>query len=301
MLFHEVYGLYYQTVGKIIAQALEGNVDLQSLRAVVEANAFSESAMTIIPALQEQRWPLLTKGGTLIKNVPQRSLTLLERRWLKSISLDPRVKLFGDLEWEDNVEPLFRPEDFVVYDRYSDGDRFTSPGYVRCFRTILTALRERRCVQMTYIGQHGRRSSISCVPHRLEYSEKDDKFRLVCLGRGSGRVINLSRIVSCTLGEREEEALPDPVRSKRSCILELTDGRNALERVLLQFSDLEKVTERIDDDRYRMTIQYDAEDETEIVIRVLAFGRKLRAVGPERFVELIRARLRGQMECGRRL
>ena len=52
-------------------------------------------------------------------------LTTLQKQWLKAISLDPRVKLFGakfpDL---DEIEPLFTPEDYYVYDKYSDGDDY---------------------------------------------------------------------------------------------------------------------------------------------------------------------------------
>ena len=39
---------------------------------------------------------------------------------------------------------------------------------------------------------------------------------------------------------------------------------------------------------------YDADDETEILIRVLSFGPMLRVTSPERFIKLIRERLRRQ-------
>ena len=77
--------------------------------------------------------------------------------------------------------------------------------------------------------------------------------------------------------------------------LELADQRNALERVLLHFSHLEKETERLDENRYRVTLHYDSQDETEMVIRVLSFGPVIRVLEPPHFVELVKRRIERQM------
>ena len=72
--------------------------------------------------------------------------------------------------------------------------------------------------------------------------------------------------------------------------------RNALERVLLHFSHLQKETERLDDIHYRVTLCYDKQDETEMVIRVLSFGPMIRVTEPKRFVALLRQRIERQMQ-----
>ena len=73
---------------------------------------------------------------------------------------------------------------------------------------------------------------------------------------------------------------------------ELVDENNALERFLLNFSHYEKVAEYIkNQEKYRITINYDETDETDLVIRTLSFGPHVKAVGPRRFVEQIRDRL----------
>ena len=74
----------------------------------------------------------------------------------------------------------------------------------------------------------------------------------------------------------------------------LTDERNALERAMIHFSDLEKETVRLDDVHYRVKLCYRKEDETEILIRILSFGPKLYVSGPEEFRNLIRDRLEKQ-------
>ena len=77
-------------------------------------------------------------------------------------------------------------------------------------------------------------------------------------------------------------------------VLELTDDRNALERVMLHFSHLDKETERIDDNRYKITLYYEREDETELLIRVLSFGPVLKVVFPEDFIKKLCDRLEKQ-------
>lgn len=79
--------------------------------------------------------------------------------------------------------------------------------------------------------------------------------------------------------------------------MEITDERNALERVMLHFAHFEKQAERIDDDHYILRIKYYENDETEVVIRVLSFGPYIRVIEPKSFAELIRKRLISQRSC----
>lgn len=124
---------------------------------------------------------------------------------------------------------------------------------------------------------------------------KDDKFRLISFSPRNPLTINLARVRTCQLLDpyTEGEYRPKPMRRKR-LVLEVTDERNALERVMLHFSHFEKATEKIDDLHYRMTMKYEQEDETEILIRVLSFGPVLRVAAPESFVKLVRQRLVAQ-------
>ena len=84
----------------------------------------------------------------------------------------------------------------------------------------------------------------------------------------------------------------------RKVIFELVDDRNALERVLLHFAHFEKQVGKIDDRKYQVTLHYDKEDETEILIRVLSFGPMIRVVKPWAFINLIKGRLSDQKSCG---
>ena len=298
MIFSEVYGSYFKAVSAILAKAADGTLTERELTRTVLENAFGESLITIPAKLTDGSWPLLTKDfSTPLQNKPRTPLTTLEKQWLKALLLDPRVRLFAPSEEGlEEVEPLFTPEQFVYFDRYADGDDYSDPRYTERFRTILRAMREKRRLRVRFHGHRGRRQSWICIPYKLEYSSKDDKFRLITGFKGKPLTVNLSRIDSVQLlGPWTEEEYRPPREWEKTLVMELTDSRNALERAMLHFSDLEKETERIDDRRYRITLRYRQGDETEILIRILSFGPVLKVIEPETMVAQIRERLERQM------
>ena len=298
MIFSEVYGSYFKAVSAILTKAVEGTLTERELTRTVLQNAFGESLVTIPAKLTDGSWPLLTQGfGTPLHRKPHSPLTMLEKQWLKALLLDPRVQLFAPSEEGlEDVEPLFTPEQFVYYDRYSDGDDFSDPRYIEHFRTILQAMHEKRKLRVRFHGRRGSRQSYLCIPYRLEYSSKDDKFRLISEFRGRPVTVNLSRIHSAELLDpwSEDEYRP-PCGREKTLVMELFDVRNALERTMLHFSDLEKETERVDDRHYRITLNYRQDDEMEILIRILSFGPVLKVIEPESMVSQIRERLERQM------
>lgn len=301
MLFSELYSAYYNTVAAVLQKAVDHPVDKNELRRIIEKHAFEESVLHIPPALKEERWQFLKPDGTtVIKNAPSMPLTILQKRWIKAIVRDPRIKLFGDfhLDYPD-VEPLFTPEDFSLFDKYADGDDYEDETYIANFRRILDAIKKRHPLRIEIRNRKGNNVSSVVMPEYLEYSEKDDKFRLIGSGSRLGSTINLGRIISCEACEntvKMNDGKRNPARP-RSVIFELVDHRNSLERVLLHFAHFEKQAEKIGEDKYRVTIYYDKEDETELVIRILSFGPMIKVTAPVHFVNLIKERLLKQKSC----
>ena len=298
MIFSEVYGSYFKAVSAILARAVEGTLTERELTRTVLANAFGESLITIPAKLRDGSWPLLTSDyGTPLRHKPRMPLTTLEKQWLKALLLDPRVRLFAPSdEGLEDVEPLFTPDQFVYFDRYADGDPYDDARYIEHFRMILRAMHEKRKLRVRFHGHRGTRQSYICIPYKLEYSSKDDKFRLITGFRGKPLTVNISRIDSVHILEpwSEDEYRP-PCEREKTLVMELFDSRNALERAMLHFSDLEKETERIDDRHYRITLNYRQGDETELLIRILSFGPVLKVIEPEDMVGQIRERLARQM------
>lgn len=309
MIFSEIYSAYYNAVSEIIKTSINSSLTDEKMREIIKKHAFSESHFNIIPSLKSGKWQLLTpKMKTNLRHVPNLPLTLIQKRWLKSMLLDPRIKLFDvKIQGLDNIEPLFLADDYVVYDKYCDGDPYTDEGYIKRFRMILDAVKNSKFLLLEIRSRRGNTVKSTLFPKRLEYSPKDDKFRLITEGCRYIKTVNLSRIISCKVIEGwsfenrpiSTTLLCDSVNNTpktEEVVLEIYDTRNALERCLLHFTHFEKTTERIGENSYRLTIRYNVEDETELIIRVLSFGPHVEVVSTERFRGLITERLAMQSE-----
>ena len=301
MIFSELYSAYYNAVAAVLKEAVDHPLGKTDIRRIVEKHAFGESVLNIEPAIAEERWQLIRLDGTTpLRNAPTMPLTILEKKWIKAVCLDPRIRLFtDDLPDFPDVEPLFGPDDFCVFDKYGDGDPYEDPQYISNFRLILDAIHNRYPLNIYFFNSRGNVSHKVVIPHHLEYSEKDDKFRIISTGTRMGETINIGRIVKCRPSNREFEFRPpNEVTSKTKKVkFELIDERNALERVLLHFAHFEKQAERLDKDRYKVTVTYNGEDETEMVIRILSFGPKIKVTAPDTFIEQIKERLVQQKRC----
>ena len=327
-LFEEIYGSYFQAVRRILEAGHDTPLTLTALYQLVRSCAFEESAAAIVPKLTDGPWsPLLekTEDGNKNKGKCWKSrlkhaslktpLTSLQKAWLKSLLADSRFRLFfTDSQLErltgklSGTSALFDPEDFYYFDRYADGDPYEKPGYRENFQIILRAMRERKPLFAAYAGGKGRHMTPEVLPCRLQYSPKDDKFRLLGVTVRHGRtslpvVLNLGRIERCHLSrnpvpERFDWIYPgfasqceDPVR------IRIANERNALERCMLHFSNYEKQTVyEPDTDTWICSLYYDPADETELLIELLSFGPVIRILGPERFLSQVRERVKRQHE-----
>lgn len=298
MIFNEIYSAYYNTVAKIIASIIDGNPDEKTISKIVNENAFGESVLTVIPSLKSEKWQLVHKDMTTpLKHRPTMPLTLTQKQWLKAISLDPRIRLFDvDLNLDD-TEPLFTADDYYIYDKYSDGDPFEDEKYIKHFKTILSAIKDEKNVKIEMLNRKGETVFLKCIPRRLEYSEKDDKFRLIADGHRFTKTINLSRITKCKLYDGDDlNVFSAQSPSYEWITLKVRDERNTLERCLLHFAHFEKRAERVDD-YYLLHVKFNKEDESEIVIRVLSFGPTVEVLESESFKNLIIAKLKSQKGC----
>ena len=300
MIFSELYSVYYNTVAKILSAMVEGEVDSKQAQKIVEENAFGDSAFTIMNAIKCEKWQVMTSEfDTAIEHKPTMPITSLQKRWLKAISLDPRIKLFGiNFEGLDGVEPLFTQEDYYIFDRYNDGDNYEDKAYIGRFRYLLNAIRNKTPVKINMKNVRGQNIYGKCLPVRLEYSEKDDKFRLITTGCRFLKVINMSKIVSVARCNGDFTPKEEKHHERMDAVtLKITDDRNALERVMLHFAHFEKRAEKLDKKHYLVHIKYDHADEMEMVIRILSFGPLVEVVEPEPFIVLMRNKLQKQFNC----
>lgn len=296
--FNEIYGTYFRVVGFILEQAQKGELTTEKINRIVQEQAFGDSYLTIPRSLKDCEWPLLQNDMTTpLQHTPSMPLTILQRRWLKTLLSDKRMQLFDvDCTGLEDVEPLFSQEQFVYFDRYNDGDPYDDPQYKQHFRLLLQAIAEKRRVEISFLNNKNDNMRKKYLPMQIEYSAKDDKFRLKAVCGSSLHYVNVARIKECQLLEQAAVEICEqkaPERCKLTALL--TDERNALERAMLHFSHLEKTTERLDEKHYRLHLTYDKSDAIEMVIRILSFGPLLQVQEPASFIELLRKRLQKQL------
>lgn len=189
-LFSEIYSCYYQVLRHLLCSA--DPLTIQDIRSRICGEGFEESLLSIIPKLEDGTWNLFEKEGKLYRSrISSTFITPvsgLEKAYLKALLSDPRMGLFLDGGQRDaldqmleGVTPLWKPGQFYYFDRFSDSDPYEDENYRRCFRTLLRAQKENRFVDIDYTSPNGSRVHHHYVPARLEYSVKNDKFRLLCL------------------------------------------------------------------------------------------------------------------------
>lgn len=308
ILFHEIYGSYYRTVAKILSRAVQGTLTSKEIPKLVQQYAFAESWSSLTESLLNGSWPFLDENlGTELQYEPQMPLTVLQKRWLKAMLEDPRIRLFLEpetVEGLEDVEPLFRQEDVYYYDRYSDGDPYEDPAYIANFREILQAIREDRWLELTRKTRWGDTTVQIMKPLYLEYSPRDDKFRLHSAGTEEhiwpGTIqTNVSRIVQCRITEYAGKQVLLPAKRQEAELI-LTDRRGLLDRFMRLNCWLEKKTvpmEPVDGTmRYHVTLYYEKTDEPELVIRLLSMGPDIEILSPESLRQETLHRVRRQKE-----
>jgi predicted DNA-binding transcriptional regulator YafY len=311
ILFHEMYSVYYRIVARLVKRAKKTPFSDDDIRKSVEELGFEETKTEFLTKFRNCDIPVFRKndGGTYstpLKFVP-RPLSLLERRWLASVLYDERMRLFLD-DGEiarlksslGGMEPLYKKEDFQTVDGANDPDPFASSNYRKVFRTLLDAFEREKSLQIRYRARRGDEGDVIVEPTALQYSVKDDKFRLLCKGRyGDGRarriVMNVSRIVAAHMCDESPPPLGAVVEPKtKTAVISLSNERDTPERAMMHFANYECVSYARDDGKIEMNVKYNADDEKEVLIRVLAFGPQICVLEPDSLVSMIKERLTRQ-------
>ncbi len=325
-IFSELYGAYFRTASSLLSRR-EKPLAESDVYEAVRRHGFRDSALflpkKLIPQNDGSDWGLLRKtdGGLLpiTKNPPPDILSGLQKSWLKAKLADPRFALFlNDNELErlsemlKDVRPLYKPEHFRFFDRYADGDNFRSPEYRANFRAVLAAVKSRKAIRISYHSGHDNDLYLTVLPLKIEYSAKNDKFRVYCrtvvngILRG-GTTINIGRIRTLeTTDKRFTKTAADKAamerffsdrRAPEPVIVYVNPERNAPERFLMEFANYEKRTER-DPENGGLTVNiyYDRADETELLILLLSYGAAVEILSPKSFRDQAAERVKRQRQ-----
>lgn len=318
-LFSEVYGAYFRCTERILS---EGELTEKRLREIVSESAFRDSLLFIPEKLIPDKdgnspWGLLKSPGkgrlcSVLTKAPPRIITNLQKSWLKAKLADPKFRLFlpdqeiaALSERLNEVKPLYKAEFFREFDRFTDGDDYEDPHYREVFGTVLRAVREREILSLELTSRRGTRITKNALPLRIEYSRKNDKFRIYCITfpKREEYLFNIGRIERAVPTGKHIETETDLEeffrrrRCEKPVTVEVSGERNAVERFMMEFASYEKRSELdLATGKCRASIYYDLQDETELLIMLLGFGPVLKITGPENFLSKVRERVDKQYD-----
>lgn len=318
-IFSEIYGAYYRIAARLLGM---GSVSDSDVYTVIREDGFRDSMLflpqKLLPQPDGSDWGFFRRGedGILHAAVgePPRVLSRLQKMWLKAKLSDPKMRLFlsdCDLrrlsERLADVPPLYRPENFRYFDKFTDGDGYGSERYRAHFRTVLKAIKERRILRINFTSGHGKRMSRLCLPFKLEYSEKNDKFRVYCHDIKGGKIVggglvNLGRIDEIVLKNiytgdpPSEDSFFSKIRAAEPIRVYVSPERKAVERFLNEFAEYEKRVDRdLENGGCTVDLYYDKQDETELLIMLLGFGAAVEILSPKSVRKQAAERVRKQL------
>ena len=318
-LFNPIYSTYYLVARNLIEQYLKNKVPLSSAeeKQIIDETAFIETINELTDIIKNKKkdkennkknldvktiFSYSSKGlSSTIKNIPYFPLSIIERRFLAAIIQNPRVRIFMDditiksIESElVNISPLWKTEDIKYFDQKKDADQFENSNYQELFQKLLQAINTQKYIQIIYGSKE---KPIIFTPSHLDYSQKDDIFRLFV--KESKYPINLRNIKSISITDEK------PQDTEKSTVyetlkVEIFDNTNThyhFNRAIRQFSYFKKSCQKSEKENiFEMTIDYDKSDESEIVIKVLMFGPNMKVLGPQSVIDEINRRVTRQKQ-----
>ena len=312
-LFNPIYSTYYLISRKLIEKYVKSQrspLRNEEIEQIIKETAYIEAPGELYDIIYNSNEDLTTifsystKTNALsssIKNVPEFPLSTIELRFLAAILQDNRVTMFMNdkilqaIETElENVLPLWKPEIVKYFDQNKDSDPFENPDYRNLFQTILRAINTKQYLHLVY----GRKNfSTIYTPIHLDYSQKDDTFRLFV--KEIKYPINLRNIKECNI-TTESPTSEEESTEYETLKLEIFDNTKThyhFNRAIRQFSYFKKSCKKIEkDNTYEMSVEYDSSDESEIIIKVLMFGPNMKVLEPQSVIDEIRNRVSKQEE-----
>lgn len=242
-------------------------------------------------------------------------LTKMEARWLKTVLEDPLARVFLNEEQITmmletlKVAPYevtsFMMESINYFDRYNLENRFITgkkkisqegrhtEKEISFLKTINQAIANEQILKIVFKNWKGEKIYITCAPIWVEYSRRDDVFRLWYIHKGKNeiRIINISRMQQ-VLVQKERKFDKNEQRIKMqelyaktmiSIKVEFYQGeKNLPDRILTEFSLWKKkCTYNIETQKYTMTLYYSSLDEKEILVRLLSYGPYIKVIADE--------------------
>lgn len=210
-------------------------------------------------------------------------LTTIEISFLKALINDDRCKLiigdsFNLLKSEldtpkyNEIYPYFDKEKYIVFDQYLNGDQlfFEDQTYKENLKLLIDAVKEQRAVFFEYIEDGISKKKVS-VPEKIEYSQKENRFKVVL--NSKNRPLDIQNIRLCKYSDGKLS--PSKKKEILTCVVAIDipeDKKYTRNRLFREFSPFERDCEKVDESGHILKFKFEAGDYKEIAYRLLQFG-----------------------------
>ncbi|MDE6579636.1 MAG: hypothetical protein K2K41_03795, partial [Ruminiclostridium sp.] len=220
-------------------------------------------------------------------------LTDLEAKWLLTLLNDDKAKMFFSdmeriavkntiLEEKKDISP-FKTESIVYFDRYYRYCDFEAEG--ARLKTVIKAMNNAKALKIRYLSLHGNVVSGEFKPLAVEYSKRDDVFRVILRASVNNTPFTMvlgnieEMIITDTdydIAHAAEELEKNLEHNRKSVVIEFYDRRNLADRILSELSPCEKICSYDPEtELYTLTVFYQRDDELEMVIRLMGYGSEI--------------------------
>ncbi|MCM1990243.1 WYL domain-containing protein [Oceanirhabdus seepicola] len=248
------------------------------------------------------------------QNIPVR-FNVVEKQWMKRLIEEPMVKvLLGDtlvLKLEEALNDVEGIGNIDMIERTYTANNDVSIDYSKFhddFHTILEGIVQNKPIRYSNVDKWGRRyENKLSLPIRIEYSLKDDKFRISMYSLEENRpiMVNLHTIEKVELVhdmkpniDKQEvlKLLKENKYAKEPIVIEVTDERGAMERCFMCFSGFERTSRFLGDNKYEIKLNYYTFEEDDVIRKLIALGPFVKVISPHRIIDVVVRKIKKAME-----
>jgi RNA-splicing ligase RtcB/predicted DNA-binding transcriptional regulator YafY len=327
-LFDEVKNRYFHIVFTVLNECEEG-LFREDIVKIVDVEGFEEKVigkdfqtfegLLLNEYADSENYNLLKlKEGLYYSNrisekkppVPVR-FTNIEKAWLKNLLKVPDLKLLLRDSAIEKLNNSLKGFDAPAAIEIIEATNKSTPAHIRDikqyeenFRVLLSAIQMGKPIRYCNTDRLGNEyCGRRALPLRLEYSIKEGRFRVSMYSLDDNRPImaNVFTLSSIEIMENEKveinreaaiKHLHENRYSKEPIILEVRDKKSAMERCFMSFSELERSSRCIEEDRYEMKLFYYTFEEEEIIRKILALGPYVKVISPQRVIDEVIKRIK---------
>lgn len=317
-LFNEYKNRYFQCIQNIINDIYSGVKYKESdIKELIENNTFNELEYSLVENILNKESKYTNQNSDecnrikLFKQendiyslginspIPIRP-TNIECKWLKMLIEDSK----GKANLDDNIiEKLTQKLKYIENNSNSNyywiqknidknGDEINDADFNKLITILSTAIQEEKLIKYTSINKNREvYENNICFPYRIEYSIKNNKYRVVVLPKGYDRAIkiNVSSFKSIEIINEIDNEINEKILSfingkknlQEPLVLEIENKFNTVERCFSLFSyyDKEAYYDK-EKNKHILKVYYYSFDEAEIIKDILSLGSSVIVIEP---------------------